>query len=109
MLLPMVDQANLFLEPDTLIAAGAGYFSDANVQVLCDRGIPALIADTAMRQRDQRFRDAARFEEPMLHDKRSNKNHKGQAPLSEFTGVDEQTALRPQGKPIDHESASAQH
>jgi Transposase DDE domain len=98
MLMPMVDQANPFLEPHTLITADAGYRSDANVQALHDRGIPALIADTMMRQRDQRFRDAARFKVPMFHDKRANKNHKGQTPLSEFTFVDEQTALCPQGK-----------
>jgi Transposase DDE domain/Transposase domain (DUF772) len=98
MLMPMVDQANPFLEPHTLITADAGYRSDANVQALHDRGIPALIADTMMRQRDQRFRDAARFRVPMFHDKRANKNHKGQTPLSEFTFVDEQTALCPQGK-----------
>ncbi len=64
MFLPMVDQANRFLEPHTLITADAGYFSDTNVQALHDRGVAALIADTMMRQRDQRFRDpnlACRF------------------------------------------------
>jgi hypothetical protein len=98
MLMPMVDQANPFLESHTLITADAGYFSDANVQALHNLGIPAFIADTMMRQRDQRFRDAARFKVPTFHDKRANKNHKGQTPLSELTFVDEQTALCPQGK-----------
>jgi Transposase DDE domain len=98
MLIPMVDQANSFLKPQTLITANTGYFSDANVQALHDLGIPALIADTMMRQRDQRFRDAARFRVSMFHDKRANKNHKMQTPLREFTFVDEQTALCPQGK-----------
>jgi hypothetical protein len=67
MLMPMVGQANTFLEPHTLITADAGYFSDANVQTLHDRGIPALIAHTMMRQRDQRFRDAARFKCEPIH------------------------------------------
>jgi hypothetical protein len=56
-----VGQANSFQKPQTLIKADAGYFSDANVQALHRLGIPALIADTMMRQRDQRFRDTARF------------------------------------------------
>jgi hypothetical protein len=41
MLMPMVDQANPFLEPHTLIIADAGYFSNTNVQALHDLGIPA--------------------------------------------------------------------
>lgn len=98
MLMPMVDLAKPYLEAHTMITADAGYFSDANVQALHDRGIPALIADTAMRQRDQRFRNAERFKVPLFHDKRANKNHKEQTPVGEFTFVDERLATCPQGK-----------
>lgn len=54
MLLPMIDRATL-REPHTLITADAGYYSDDNVRALHDAGIPALIADNAMRQRDERI------------------------------------------------------
>jgi transposase len=98
MLIPMVDQASEYLQPTTLITADAGYFSDVNVQALCDRGIPAMIADPAMRKRDERFKNAARFKKPTLHNKRPIKVHEGQIPNSEFSVIDEYTALCPEGK-----------
>jgi transposase len=59
MLLPMVEQARPFASARTLHTADAGYHSDANVQALHERDIPALIADNQMRQRDERFKDQA--------------------------------------------------
>ncbi|MFY7916820.1 MAG: IS1182 family transposase [Rubrivivax sp.] len=59
MLLPMVEQARPFASAQTLHTADAGYHSDANVQALHERDIPALIADNQMRQRDERFKDQA--------------------------------------------------
>ena len=53
MLLPMIEQASL-RDDNTLITADAGYYSDENIRALHERGIPALIADNAMRQRDKR-------------------------------------------------------
>jgi transposase len=100
MLIPMIDQASPYLQPTTLITADAGYFSDANVKALCERDIPAMIADTSMRKRDERFRNAARFKAPILHDKRPIKVHQGQIPISEFTVVDECTILCPEGKTL---------
>jgi transposase len=100
MLIPIIDQASPYLQPTTLITADAGYFSDANVKALCERDIPAMIADTAMRKRDERFRNAARFKAPILHDKRPIKVHQGQIPISEFIVVDECTILCPEGKTL---------
>lgn len=57
MLLPMIDKASL-RAGHTLITADAGYYSDDNVRALHDAGIPALIADNAMRQRDERIDNA---------------------------------------------------
>ncbi|QPF73629.1 IS1182 family transposase [Roseateles sp. DAIF2] len=59
MLLPMVEQARPFADAQTLVTADAGYHSDVNVQALHAQGRPALIADTQMRQRDERFKDHA--------------------------------------------------
>jgi len=39
------------LAPHTLVAADAGYHSEANLQALATLGVDALIADTAMRRR----------------------------------------------------------
>lgn len=57
MLLPMIDKASL-RSAHTLITADAGYYSDDNIRALHDAGIPALIADNAMRQRDERIDNA---------------------------------------------------
>lgn len=70
MLLPMIDKASL-REDDTLITADAGYYSDENIQALHDSGIPALIADNAMRQRDERIdRVHHKAKGEVLYDKR---------------------------------------
>ncbi len=55
MLVPMIEQATPYRTADTLVTADAGYHSDANVQHLKDKNIPALIADNQMRSRDERF------------------------------------------------------
>jgi transposase len=55
MLAPMIAQAQPWCDGNTLVTADAGYHSDANVQHLHDTGIPALIADNQMRQRDERL------------------------------------------------------
>jgi transposase len=71
MLMPMIEQAMPVRQAQTLITADAGYFSDDNVQALHDQGIPALIADNGMRQRDERFADQARHKQgEVLYDKR---------------------------------------
>jgi transposase len=57
MLLAMVEQTQAVREANTLITADAGYHSEANVEQLMHQGIPALIADNQMRQRDERFED----------------------------------------------------
>ena len=53
MLLPMIEQAAPFTTAQTRVTADAGYHSDTNVAHLMDKGIPALIADNQMRQRDE--------------------------------------------------------
>ena len=40
--------------------ADAGYHSEENLQALQARGIPAMIADNAMRKRDERYSDQAK-------------------------------------------------
>jgi hypothetical protein len=48
MLLPMIGRAAVVATPHTLVTADAGYHSDANIQALHERGIPAMNADNGM-------------------------------------------------------------
>lgn len=72
MLLPMIDKTAQLRDANTLITADAGYHSDDNVRNLHERCIPALVADNAMRQRDERFntQDRYRKADGVLYDKR---------------------------------------
>jgi transposase len=70
MLLPMIDKTQDLREANTLITADAGYYNDENIKALHARGIPALIADNAMRQRDERFAEQTRHKQgEVLYDK----------------------------------------
>jgi transposase len=59
-LLPMVDQTRALRTDETIITADAGYHSEENLRGLCERAVPALIADGLMRKRDPRFAGQAR-------------------------------------------------
>ena len=71
LLLPVIDACADQRTPTTLITADAGYHSETNLAGLAERGIDALIADNAMRRRDERFADQAKhLEKPdPLYDK----------------------------------------
>jgi len=73
MLQPMVEQSRVVADANTLYTADAGYHSEDNIAYLHQQAIPALIADTAMRQRDERFKEQGRYKptEDVLHDKRA--------------------------------------
>ena len=61
MLLPMIEQACAYRTPDTLVTADAGYHSDANIEQLMQKGIPAMVADNQMRARDERFESQDKY------------------------------------------------
>jgi transposase len=71
LLLPTVTAIGALLTPESVITADAGYHSERNLQALEARGIDALIADNAMRQRDERFVTQERYKAAAdpLHDK----------------------------------------
>ena len=60
-LLPMVHKTEPLRTDQTIVTADAGYHGETNLQGLCERGVPALIADGLMRRRDERFADQARY------------------------------------------------
>jgi transposase len=74
-LLTIVDKTAALRTRDTVITADAGYHSEENLRGLCERAVPAMIADGLMRKRDPRFADQARHKakpDP-LYDKTTNK------------------------------------
>lgn len=99
MLLPMIEQATL-REAHTLFTADAGYHSDANIQALHDRGIPAMVADNGMRQRDERIDNAHhKAKGDALHDKTAFKAVKWFRP-EDFTFNADHTATCPAGRTL---------
>jgi transposase len=100
MLLSMIDKTAPMRTPDTLITADAGCYSDDNIQALHDQGISALVADHAMRQRDERLATQQRHRprHEVLYDKRGSF-----APIrlyrpEDVECIDEHTARCPAGK-----------
>jgi transposase len=86
-LLPMIEATRHLRTSQTLITADAGYHSEDNLRGLCERGVPALIADGLMRRRDARFANQARHKakpDP-LYDKRAPKPSCGKFQPKHFT------------------------
>lgn len=99
MLLPMIDKATL-RQAHTLITADAGYHSNANVQALHERNIPAMVADNGMRQRDERIDNAHHKEQgDALHDKTRIQTVKLFRP-QDFRFDDDHTATCPAGQTL---------
>ena len=71
LLLPVLDACADQRTAATLITADAGYHSEANLAALAEQHIDALIADNAMRRRDERFaeQDKHLAKPDPLHDK----------------------------------------
>jgi transposase len=100
MLLPMIEKAASVIEPHTLITADAGYYSDANMKALRDRGIAAMVADNGMRQRDERIENAHhKAKDDPLYDKTAVKTLKFFRP-EDFRFDDDRSATCPAGKTL---------
>jgi hypothetical protein len=71
LLVPVVTALRPALAPHSVITADAGYHSEANLRALDALGVNALIADNAMRRRDERFATQQRHKSAPhpLHDK----------------------------------------
>jgi len=109
MLLPMIEQAAL-RDAQTLITADAGYYSDDNIRALHDAGIPALIADNAMRQRDERI-DRAHHQAKgeVLYDKRPHTQPIKLYRPEQFSFHGELRATCPAGKTLRSNGAIYTH
>ncbi len=71
LLVPIVTALAPVLAPHSLVTADAGYHSEANLTALEQRGVDALIADSELRRRDERFATQAAHHttKDPLHDK----------------------------------------
>jgi IS5 family transposase len=61
-LVPLVEATRPLRTEQTLVTADAGYHSEANLRALYEHGVPALVADTLMRRRDERLKDQAKYQ-----------------------------------------------
>jgi transposase len=59
-LLPMVARAKPMALPNTIFTADAGYHNTENLEALCASQTPAMIADSQMRNRDERLSGQAK-------------------------------------------------
>lgn len=105
-LLPMVALAKPYATSATVITADAGYHSNDNVAALHAQNTPALVADNAMRQRDERLSEQAKHKakpDP-LYDKAKSTTSANQPRLfrpQDFTHDPQaNTCVCPAGKPM---------
>ena len=102
-LLPMVALAKPYATSATVITADAGYHSNENIEALHAQNIPAMIADNAMRKRDERLIDQGKHKgkpDP-LHDKTRRKTKAKLFRPQDFThDPDANTCVCPAGKPM---------
>jgi transposase len=112
LLMPMVEAAAPLCTPDTLITADAGYHSDANLKALAEQDRPALIADNQMRQRDERFKDQAKYkaQPDPLYDKAHPKKSAGHYRPKDFDyDPDAGTCRCPAGKLLYQNGSNCNH
>ena len=110
LLLPVLDALAALRTSTTVLTADAGYHSEANLAVLTERSVTALIADPEMRTRDERFANREHHTNAPnpLHDKSGAA--KKALPLftpSDFTyDADARTCVCPAGKSLYRKGAS---
>ena len=110
LLLPVVEALATLRRRETVLTADAGYHSEANLAALAALSVPALIADPAMRQRDERWAGRAHHASAPdpLHDKTSNATPS--SPVftpNDFTyDADARTCKCPAGKSLYRKGSS---
>lgn len=112
LLLPVVRAARPMATDDTLYTADAGYHSESNLKALAEENIPALIADTGMRKRDERFKDQEKYKalpDP-LYDKAHPKKKARTYRPSDFTyDPDTGTCICPASKTLYQNGSNCVH
>ena len=112
LLLPIIAATESQRTDQTLITADAGYHSDANVTALAAQGTPALIADTGMRKRDERFKDQAKYKalpDPLYDKAHPKKGARHFRPQDFDYDPETGTCLCPAGKKLYQNGANCNH
>lgn len=103
-LLAMLESTAALRTDQTIVTADAGYHSEANLQGLCGREVPALIADALMRRRDERFATQPRYKllpDPLYDKAASAKPSKAKFQPGDFTyNAVTGTCICPAGKKL---------
>jgi len=103
LLLPVVTAIQPHLSKDSIITADAGYHSEANLEQLATLQVSALIADNAMRRRDERFATQERHKPASdpLYDKTPAPERTSLFQPSDFTyDAEARTCICPAGKSL---------
>jgi transposase len=103
LLVPVVTALQPVLAPPSVVTADAGYHSEANLRHLAALGLDALIADSDLRRRDDRFatQDRHRAAPNPLHDKSDTPTTATTFPPSAFTyDAEARTCVCPAGKAL---------
>ncbi|GAB1342128.1 IS1182 family transposase [Gemmatimonas sp.] len=110
LLLPVVEATAALRTSETLITADAGYHSEANLRALAEGGVPALIADNGLRQRDARFATQGRY--TALPNPLHDKSRPAKKPSEVFSPADfrydpvARTCVCPAGKSLYRKGAT---
>ena len=103
-LLPMVESTAELRTDQTIVTADAGYHSEANLQELYEREVPALIADGLMRRRDERFAGQDRYKalpDPLYDKAAAGRPSNAKFQPSDFTyDPTTRTCICPAGKKL---------
>jgi transposase len=112
LLLPVIQATDSLRTDQTLITADAGYHSDANIGKLAEQEIPALIADTGMRQRDARFKDQDKYKalpDPLYDKAHPKKGARHYRPKDFDYDAETGTCICPAGKPLYQNGSNCIH
>ena len=112
LLLPVIQATDSMRTDQTLITADAGYHSDANMTALAAQAIPALVADTGMRQRDERFKEQGKYKalsDPLYDKAHPKKGAKHYRPKDFDYDPEAGVCLCPAGKRLYQNGSNCHH
>ena len=112
LLLPVIQATAPMRTDQTLITADAGYHSEANLATLAAQETPALIADTGMRKRDERFKDQGKYKalpDPLYDKAHPRKGAKYYRPKDFDYDPQSGTCICPAGKALYQNGANCNH
>ncbi len=112
LLLSVIQATDSQRTDQTLITADAGYHSEANIEQLAAQEIPALIADTGMRKRDERFKEQDKYKalpDPLYDKAHPKKGAKHYRPKDFDHDPEAGTCICPAGKQLYQNGSNCNH